>query len=141
MPSQEKKPYKRHSITNPIIELDGDRAFVESQFDSTHRLALDDEGAVDRRVQGRYLDVFARRDGRWRILHRRIVIDATWGRELTTTALTGAAAQTRLPDPALASRRAPDDPVYRGFGIAEIVVEPFTTESDLEKVQEQYRGN
>src|SRR5262249_14862364 len=34
-------PINRHMISNPNIELDGDRAFVESYYISTHRLPVD----------------------------------------------------------------------------------------------------
>ena len=52
----------QHSVTNPIIELDGDRAFAESQVYALLRIALDDETFIDQQFEMRYLDVFERRD-------------------------------------------------------------------------------
>src|SRR5262249_28614389 len=40
-------PNSQHSITNPIIELEGDRAFVECQWYVIHRIPLDGERLVD----------------------------------------------------------------------------------------------
>jgi hypothetical protein len=68
----------QHHITNAIIELDGDQARVESYFlavqpyndaDGRHLLGL---------IGGRYLDVFARRAGRWAVARRTVVLD--WSR-------------------------------------------------------------
>src|SRR3546814_5830291 len=60
----------QHMVTNVLIELDGDVAFVESYVEAV----LD---AATRRevVHGRYLDRFERRDGDWRIAYRRVVRD------------------------------------------------------------------
>ncbi len=71
----------RHLITNPLIELDGNRAFVESQYVSTHRVAVDDERAADIYGEGRYLDVFEERDGEWKLLHRLVIGEKWWTRE------------------------------------------------------------
>src|ERR671913_2394475 len=79
MPLLRQLPNSQHSITNPVIELDGDRAFVESQWYVLHRVPLDEERFVDQQVEGRYLDVFERRGGAWKILHRRARIAGTPG--------------------------------------------------------------
>ena len=101
-------PNSQHSITNPIIELDGDRAFVESQWYVIHRVPLDEERIVDQQVEGRYLDVFERRDGVWKILDRRTVLEAFREHVLQREMV------HRYPDghPGLAQRY-PHDPVYR----------------------------
>lgn len=69
----------QHHITNVLIELDGDRAAVESYFLALHPYRAD--GGAERLafVGGRYLDRFERRDGSWGIARRRVVLD--WTRE------------------------------------------------------------
>lgn len=69
----------QHHITNVLIELEGEQAAVESYFIAFHPYG--DEGDSERLafVGGRYLDRFERRDGRWRIARRRVVLD--WSRE------------------------------------------------------------
>ena len=104
-------PNSQHSITNPIIELDGDRAFGECQWYVLHRIPLDDGTFIDQQCEGRYLDVFERRDGEWRILHRQTAIEAI--RELVTPNLVR---DYPAGHPAV-GRRAPDDVVYRGAAI------------------------
>jgi hypothetical protein len=65
-----------HQITNQTIVIDGDFAGSESYFCETHILR---EG--DRRVKGfvvgRYVDRLERRDGDWRIIHRRVVTESS----------------------------------------------------------------
>ena len=60
-------PRTAHVITNPIVELDGDRATVRSRF-----LVVQATEAVPLQaiVAGRYLDEFERVDGRWRFASR-----------------------------------------------------------------------
>jgi hypothetical protein len=66
-----------HLIANVLIELDGDEAAVES-----YHLCFMTGGATgsetDTTISGRYLDRFARKDGRWAITHRQVVFD--WSR-------------------------------------------------------------
>jgi hypothetical protein len=66
-----------HFISNILIELDGDTAEVES-----YHIAVvsrdEDRGETQSFIGGRYLDWFARRDGRWAITHREVVFD--WSR-------------------------------------------------------------
>ncbi|MWA03218.1 nuclear transport factor 2 family protein [Actinomadura sp. LD22] len=85
--------YGFHTVTNAIIEVDGDRATSESSYFGYHRIpggwdsvsaffgegyaaSAKADGALDQEHEyvcgGRYLDRFARRDGTWRILRRRI---------------------------------------------------------------------
>jgi hypothetical protein len=64
----------QHHVTNVLIQLDGDKAAVESYFLAISPSA---DGLVP--VGGRYLDRFERRDGQWRIAYRQMVID--WSRE------------------------------------------------------------
>jgi len=65
-----------HQLGQISIELDGERAFVESYFTSYHRFGAtpppgDGQPHEDRIMGGRYVDRFERRDGVWRIAHRR----------------------------------------------------------------------
>lgn len=68
-----------HSISNPIIELDGDRAFVESHVHVLHELAIPTADPQTPHMhqlgEFRYLDIFEKRDGEWKILYRHVVID------------------------------------------------------------------
>jgi hypothetical protein len=66
-----------HFISNILIELDGDRASVES-YHIAVVIRGGDEGQTESRIGGRYLDQFAYRDGRWAITHREVVFD--WSR-------------------------------------------------------------
>ncbi len=105
-------PNSQHSITNPLIELDGDRAFVECQWYVLHHIPLDDRRYVDQQCEGRYLDVFERRAGEWRILHRQTALEAL--REFVTTERPSAVGRSH---PSF-GQRAPDDAVYRGAALA-----------------------
>lgn len=60
-----------HMITNPMIELRGDRALSECSFFAHHRrAAADGPGEEDMFLKGRYLDIFERRGGVWKIASR-----------------------------------------------------------------------
>ena len=63
-----------HSITNTRFKFEGDRCACTSQWSVVHRLAHE-EGFTDFWHQGRYLDVWEKRDGEWKILHRVIAGD------------------------------------------------------------------
>jgi SnoaL-like domain len=68
----------QHHITNYLIELHGDTAEVESYFLAFQPTKLDDDSEVLALMGGRYLDRFERRDGRWGIIERSVVVD--WSR-------------------------------------------------------------
>ncbi len=60
-----------HLITNPMIEMDGDRAIAECSFLAHHRRdAADGSGEEDMFLKGRYLDIFEKRGGEWKIASR-----------------------------------------------------------------------
>jgi SnoaL-like domain len=63
-----------HSITNVLIELDGDLARSEVQVHATLIRKGSDPVEVDV-VGARYLDRFSRRAGTWRIERRTVVLD------------------------------------------------------------------
>lgn len=69
-------PLMWHGVTNISVELDGDRAFVESLVLVWQRLVKDDVES-DVTVAGRYLDIFEKRDDKWRISSRTLVFDAS----------------------------------------------------------------
>lgn len=111
-------PNSQHSITNPIIELDGDRAFSECQWYVLHRVPLGDGRFVDQQCEGRYLDVWERRGGEWKILHRQTALEAL--REHVTADITRGYPPLH---PAM-GQRAPHDAVYPGAAIADDEVRP-----------------
>jgi len=66
-----------HLVANMLIEVDGDQAHAETYFISFARRPEGGE-TLDELVGGRYVDLFTRRDGRWRIAYRTVVYD--WAR-------------------------------------------------------------
>lgn len=66
----------QHHITNVLIELSGDTAQVESYFMALHPETANDAARLSF-VGGRYLDRFEKREGRWLIADRVVVLDAT----------------------------------------------------------------
>lgn len=65
-----------HSIGNILIECADDVAAVESYFVATLR-ARTPHGWTETIRNGRYIDDFRRRDGRWAIARRLAIIDAS----------------------------------------------------------------
>lgn len=105
-----------HAISNTRIEIDGDRAACQSQWSVIHRLR-NDQGFTDFWHQGRYLDVFERRDGEWKILHR--VISNDFDRWIPTIDLPAMMSVVVPENASLRGCRGPDDPSYLGFGLPE----------------------
>jgi hypothetical protein len=78
----------QHHITNVVIQMDGaSDARVESYFLAFH--PHEETGSLKLGIAaGRYIDHFQRRDGAWKILRRRVIMDWTrdnvegpaWGR-------------------------------------------------------------
>ena len=66
-----------HHLGNVLIDLRGDVADVESYFVAYQRREMDGKTYTRSRA-GRYLDRFVKRDGRWRVLSRKVVDD--WSR-------------------------------------------------------------
>lgn len=96
-----------HFIGNVLMEIDGDRARVESYAHVTHRGLPRPDGSVRDLTSGvRYVDDFERREGEWRIAARVVVND--WNRvTLITDEASLAPTNYTRPLPF------PDDPVYR----------------------------
>jgi hypothetical protein len=101
-----------HVVTNPLIEVEGDRAFCESTY--TARTIVDRTpdlgGWVEVVVWGRYLDVLERRDGQWRISYRQLARDGA-RRHIVPNPL--------APAPETASRTGRDDPSYLTLSLPE----------------------
>jgi hypothetical protein len=78
-PSVAQMDFMSHQIGNVLIELDGDKADVQTNFISYRRVAA--EGGLKGFVGGgRYLDKFEKRGGVWKIAKRLVVPD--WSHEL-----------------------------------------------------------
>jgi hypothetical protein len=68
----------RHSLSNTLVQFSGNTARSESCVHAGHLLA----GAAEEMLfYGRYLDKLEKREGRWKMLHRQVVID--WSKRLT----------------------------------------------------------
>ena len=104
----------RHVLSNVIIELDGDDAWVESYWTLLLRV-LRDGRLYDVSLGGRYLDLFRSVAGVWAIQHRRTTND--WGRVDEVTATVGDTDGRPLVEindslPGFAARRDRRDPSY-----------------------------
>jgi hypothetical protein len=100
-----------HYMGFPLVELNGDVAYSECYALAFHRVG-EGADAFDDFLGARLLDRFEKRDGEWRIAHRRVVYDwsrdvavaETWGRGVFGAAI------------AREARSGPDDPVYAFLG-------------------------
>jgi len=109
------RDHRTHHVMGEILlEFEGARALGETYFISYHLRAPEGGSLYDEAFGGRYLDIFEKRDGLWRILRRTLVID--WCRRYPDTAdwaathfKTQAGATLRL------SERKPDDPLYAQY--------------------------
>lgn len=111
-----------HAITNTIIELQGDQAFCESQWSVVHRLKKPDGDFLDYWHQGRYLDIFEKRKGEWRILCRTIVNDMDrLVRTKDMRSFMGQDAPASSNNTPHRGSRKPTDPVFSGFDIQKLV--------------------
>ena len=67
-----------HNTGNQLVEVEGSVAWAEHYTTSSHRIAADQDGPErDFVASGRYIDRLEQRDGVWRILRRKMVIDFT----------------------------------------------------------------
>ena len=105
IPCLEQVDSSMHSITNTRFRFEGDRCATTSQWHVTHRLKHD-EGYTDFLHQGRYLDVWEKREGEWKILHR--VIASDFDRWVHTLDIRSATQGS--PNQALRGCRGTDDP-------------------------------
>jgi len=66
-----------HCVCNQLVEVNGAVAFAEHYGIAYHRLAADAEQEErDWIATIRYVDRFEKRDGEWRIAHRRSLVDS-----------------------------------------------------------------
>lgn len=98
-----------HTLANPLIELKGTRALVETQWSVIHRLRRGSR-LTDIWDQGRYLDEFEWRDGHWKILNRVVVMDGE--RWMDTVNLLNLVPRNN-PNRVHTGERSTRDPVYR----------------------------
>jgi hypothetical protein len=94
-------------VSNILIRVNGEEAQAESYFEGYHVVRA--EGGAKGFLQGgRYLDRFERRQGEWRIVYRKVVVD--WFREYAEAGdwAKGPQGQTRI-EP---GGRFPDDVSY-----------------------------
>lgn len=73
----------QHFLGNMLIDLDGEQATAETYCRAFHEVE-GPGGLHEMEVGGRYLDRLEKRDGAWRIAHRRYVHD--WNRNTPSTA-------------------------------------------------------
>jgi hypothetical protein len=92
----------QHLVSNIRIDLDGDRARVESYLVARH-VRDAGEGRLLITFGGRYLDGFERRDGAWKIAHRLVIVD--WEKQEQTERARGHKRFTR-------GSRKPDDLLF-----------------------------
>jgi hypothetical protein len=70
--------YCAHHVSNVWVEIKGDRAVSECHYFAHHRrVASSGTGEEDAFFEGRYVDRLERRDGTWKIAHRRGLRDYT----------------------------------------------------------------
>ena len=106
----------QHVIGNSLIELDGDRARVETYAVAYHR-TLDTPGRPVHDVTAgcRYVDVMEKRDGTWGIVHRVVVMDWSRRDEVDERSVVTEVQRRDGRDPSgyFLGAHYPDDPSYR----------------------------
>lgn len=116
----------QHTVSNILIELEGDRAYVESYLTALHlshpthasragllgeanarAAGFKDHDVVEFILGGRYIDVFECRGGEWRIFRRKII--PVWNRMAIYGGITSGGQYDLLQ---YRSTRDRSDPVY-----------------------------
>ena len=64
-----------HQHGNCLIKVDGDRAYSEYYGDATLRRKDENGQLIDSRNLGRYVDLWEKRGGKWKILERAFLVD------------------------------------------------------------------
>jgi len=70
-----------HALAHSLIEFRGEQADVETYF-SAHHIRETPEGDFDYHFNGRYIDLFEKRDGVWKILRREVASDFNSARKV-----------------------------------------------------------
>lgn len=83
MKHQASQQQRHHLVGNIIVRIDGDEAVAESYALDRHKSPAGD-GFKDLVLGARTLDRLARRDGEWRIVDRKKIMD--WGRAISADA-------------------------------------------------------
>ena len=97
-----------HRITNILIEVRGDTAVSESTGTATLLVAIKGSDNYEERwMHSRYLDKWARRNGRWAMTHRQTIIDYR-----RVNVVSGADVKSRYQ---IEPRRGRNDPSYTLF--------------------------
>lgn len=65
----------QHFLGNCILRVTGDSACGETYVQALHQVPDGTGGFYDLLMASRYLDTFEKRDGEWRILHRKVAFD------------------------------------------------------------------
>ncbi len=125
----------RHVITNMMIELEGDRAFVESWYSCVLRLDMDGGAGgefVEQLAQGRYCDIWEQRSGAWRIAHRHLVDDGFVIRLVVD----------QPPYEAVPNRNGTtdrSDPVYSRFDIPSLMPAPYRSPPTADQTRTMFQ--
>jgi ketosteroid isomerase-like protein len=98
-----------HSISNVLIDLDGPRALSRCQVRADH-LIKDELGGGIFQFWGDYVDVFERRAGHWKILHR--VVARRFVNVVPPSASNGGDFTLAPGGGYVEYARTPDDPTY-----------------------------
>jgi hypothetical protein len=105
--------YSKHHISNFSVRVKGGRAFSECYYYAHHtRDRKDGQGEEDVFFEGRYIDIFERRAGAWKIIRRRGMTD--WN-----SAATPAATLYSAMPAGTHALRSEDDEYYRMLAIFE----------------------
>ena len=101
-----------HHVSNIQIELLGNQAKVESYFIAAHVIP-DADSEEDRfwLLGGRYKDLYEKRAGQWKILHRVCLWD--WNQDQASRSVWDKFGLTDSPNH---GGYAPDDPIYGSWG-------------------------
>ena len=105
------KAVATHTLSNILIDLDGDRAVSEHYVLATTRVKID-VSVSDSLVATRIIDDLERRDGRWGIARRRLRFD--WSHDVGEREERWIG-ETLDPAALLHSSKYPDAPVYDGI--------------------------
>lgn len=104
-----KAPRMSHIVTNINIELDGERAYTECYFLTFSRRDTV-ENPYDSLTMARVIDKMERRNGEWKIAHRRLVWD--WNHEMPLRETWGRGEIAPDPDKLVRGAKKPDDILY-----------------------------
>lgn len=76
MPILNSRGQTLHAVSNVMMRIEGSEARVQCYFSALERVIGQSGKPNDVTFLGRYLDLFQRRDGDWKIFKRKVVIDS-----------------------------------------------------------------